>query len=69
MGSYTAVQVIADSIKAVGNDGSKVAKHLHTASFDTPLGKLAWDAKGDLKAYDFQVFNWHKDGSKTPASK
>ena len=69
MGSYTAVQVIADSIKAVGNDGTKVAKHLHTATFDTPLGKLAWDAKGDLKSYDFQVFNWHKDGSKSPASK
>ena len=69
MGSYTAVQVIADSIKAVGNDGVKVAKHLHTATFDTPLGKLAWDAKGDLKAYDFQVFNWHKDGSKTAATK
>ncbi len=69
MGAYTAVKVIADSIKAVGNDGGKVAKHLHTATFETPLGNLAWDAKGDLKAYDFQVFNWHKDGSKTPASK
>ncbi|MFG5776072.1 high-affinity branched-chain amino acid ABC transporter substrate-binding protein [Comamonas sp. J-3] len=69
MGSYTAVKVIADSIKAVGNDGAKVAKHLHTATFETPLGNLAWDAKGDLKAYDFQVFNWHKDGSKTAATK
>jgi len=69
MGSYTAVQVIADSIKAVGNDGAKVAKHLHTATFETPLGKLAWDAKGDLKSYDFQVFSWHKDGSKSPATK
>jgi len=69
MASYTAVKVIAESIKAVGNDPAKVAKHLHTASFDTPLGKLAWDAKGDLKAYDFQVFEWHKDGSKTPATK
>ena len=69
MGSYTAVKVIADSIKAVGNDAGKVAKHLHTATFETPLGNLAWDAKGDLKSYDFQVFDWHKDGSKTPASK
>ena len=69
MNSYAAVKVIADSIKTVGDDPAKVAKHLHTASFDTPLGKLSWDAKGDLKAYDFQVFAWHKDGSKTPASK
>jgi branched-chain amino acid transport system substrate-binding protein len=69
MASYTAVKVIAESIKAVGDNADKVAKHLHTASFDTPLGTLAWDAKGDLKSYDFQVFQWHKDGSKTAAAK
>jgi len=69
MASYTAVKVIAESIEKVGNDPEKVADHLHTASFDTPLGQLAWDAKGDLKAYDFAVFEWHKDGSKTTVKK
>jgi len=57
--------VLAQSIQAVGNDPEKVAQHMHSTTFDTPLGQLAWDAKGDLKAYDFAVFEWHKDGSKT----
>ncbi|MFT3815148.1 MAG: branched-chain amino acid ABC transporter substrate-binding protein [Acidovorax sp.] len=65
--SFTAAQVILDSIKAVGDNPAKVADHLHKATFDTPLGNVAWDKKGDLKSFDFQVFEWHKDGSKTAA--
>ena len=63
--AYAATQVILDSIKAVGDDPKKVADHLHKTSFDTPLGNISWDAKGDLKAFEFQVFEWHKDGSKS----
>lgn len=63
--AYAATQVILDSIKAVGDDPKKVADHLHKTSFDTPLGNISWDAKGDLKSFEFQVFEWHKDGSKS----
>lgn len=63
--SYAAAQVILDSIKAVGDNPAKVADHLHKTTFDTPLGPVAWDKKGDLKSFEFQVFQWHKDGSKT----
>lgn len=69
MGSYTATQVIAQSIKAVGDDPSKVADYLHKTTFSMPTGEVAWDAKGDLKSFDFPVYSWHKDGSKTVAEK
>lgn len=67
--SYAATQALIESIKAVGDDPAKVAAHLRKTTFDTPIGALAWDAKGDLKSYDFVVYEWHKDGSKTLATK
>ncbi|WMD21961.1 branched-chain amino acid ABC transporter substrate-binding protein [Achromobacter seleniivolatilans] len=66
MTAYTATQVIADGIKGAGSDDpTKVAKYLHANSFDTPIGKVAWNKQGDLTNFEFQVFTWHKDGSKT----
>jgi len=67
--SFAAVQALLESIKAVGDNPAKVADHLHKTNFDTALGTVGWNKQGDLKAFDFQVFQWHKDGSKTPAAK
>ncbi|VFR73277.1 Branched-chain amino acid ABC transporter, amino acid-binding protein (TC 3.A.1.4.1) [plant metagenome] len=68
MTAYTATQVIADGIKgAKSTDPVKVAKYLHANSFDTPVGKVEWTPQGDLKNFEFDVFTWHKDGSKTVA--
>ncbi|MVW79803.1 branched-chain amino acid ABC transporter substrate-binding protein [Bordetella sp. 02P26C-1] len=64
--SYAATQVIADAIKGAGTtDPTKVAQYLHANSFDTPIGKTSWNKQGDLNDFEFQVFTWHKDGSKT----
>lgn len=65
MPAYTAVLLIAESIKAVGEDPAKVAKHLHSTTFDTPIGKVEYDEKGDLKQFEFVVFKWDKAGAKT----
>ena len=66
MTAYTATQVIADGIKGAGTDDpTKVAKYLHANSFDTPIGKVSWNKQGDLTNFEFDVFVWHKDGSKT----
>lgn len=66
MTAYTATQVIADGIKGAGSeDPTKVAKYLHANSFDTPIGKVAWNKQGDLTNFQFDVFVWHKDGSKS----
>lgn len=64
--SYAATQVIADAIKGAGTtDPTKVAEYLHANTFETPIGKTSWNKQGDLNDFDFQVFTWHKDGSKS----
>jgi branched-chain amino acid transport system substrate-binding protein len=66
MTAYTATQVIADGIKGAGSDDpTKVAKYLHANAFETPIGKVSWNKQGDLTNFEFDVFTWHKDGSKT----
>jgi branched-chain amino acid transport system substrate-binding protein len=65
--SFAAVQALLASIKAVGDSPAKVADHLHQGSFETVLGTVGWNKQGDLKAFEFQVFEWHRDGSKTAA--
>jgi len=40
---------------------------MHKATFETPLGPISWNKSGDLKSFDFQIFEWHKDGSKSVA--
>ena len=64
--AYAAVQVIADGIKvAKSTDTEAVAAALRAESFDTPTGTLAFDEKGDLKDFNFVVYEWHSDASKT----
>lgn len=68
MPSYSAVSVIAQAIdKADSTDPEKVAQALRSNSFETPTGTLTFDEKGDLKSFDFVIYEWHKDGTKTEA--
>jgi branched-chain amino acid transport system substrate-binding protein len=61
--AYAAVQILADSINAVGSDPSKVADYMHANPFNTAIGKVEYDAKGDLKQFEFAVFKWDKAGN------
>jgi len=65
MPAYAAVQILAASIKAVGENPEKVADHMHASTFNTGIGKVEFDAKGDLKDFEFAVYKWAKDGTKT----
>ncbi|WP_372831595.1 branched-chain amino acid ABC transporter substrate-binding protein [Pontibacterium sp.] len=66
--AYSAVQVMTESMKATGkSDPEALAAHLRSNSFDTTTGKLEFDAKGDLKDFSFVVYDWHADGTKSPA--
>ncbi len=65
MPAYAAVQILADSINAVGEDSAKVADYMHANAFDTGIGKVEYDAKGDLKKFEFAVFKWDKAGNMT----
>lgn len=67
--SFAAAQALIDGIKAAGDNPSKVADHLHKATVETVIGPVSWNTQGDLNSFDFQVFQWHKDGSKSLANK
>src|SRR5690554_2535492 len=67
--AYTAVQLIAEGIvKADAKDPYEVAKALRSGSFETPIGTVQYDKAGDLEEFEFVVYEWHADGSKTPAN-
>lgn len=64
--AYAAVQIIADGIKLAGDtDTAKVAEALRSNEFDTPTGMLSFDEKGDLQDFNFVVYQWHADATKT----
>ncbi len=66
MTSYAAVKVIADAVGgAKTQDTEALQQYLRDNSFETPMGSIAFDEKGDLKGFDFEIYNWHADGSKT----
>ena len=44
-----------------------LAKDLKAHGADTVIGPLNWDEKGDLKGFEFGVFQWHADGSSSAA--
>ncbi len=62
MPAYAAVQILVASIEAVGEDPDAVADYMHENSFDTGIGKVEYDAKGDLKEFEFAVFKWDAEG-------
>ncbi len=66
--AYSAVKVMTDAIKMAGTDNTgEVAQAMRSISFKTPTGTLAFDDKGDLRDFNFVVYQWHKDGTKSLA--
>jgi len=63
--SFAATQALLASIKAVGDNPGKVADYMHKNTVETVIGPVSWNKQGDLNSFDFQVFEWHKDGSKS----
>ncbi|KPQ03110.1 branched-chain amino acid ABC transporter substrate-binding protein [Marinobacter sp. HL-58] len=67
--SYSAVQLIAEGIEAAGStDPFDVAEALREGTFQTPIGTVEYDSKGDMESFEFVVYEWHSDGSKTPVN-
>jgi branched-chain amino acid transport system substrate-binding protein len=64
--TYAALTAYADAVKRAGStDGAKVSAELHKGTYDTVLGKISFDKKGDPNAEPFTVYAW-KDGKYTP---
>ncbi len=66
--AYAAVQAMVQGM-GDASDGSGVANYLRSNTVDTVMGPLEWDAKGDLKGFDFGVFEWHADGTSSSLKK
>jgi branched-chain amino acid transport system substrate-binding protein len=64
--TYAAVQAYAQAAQAGGTtEGPKVSEALHSGTFETVLGKIAFDAKGDPNTEPFILYTW-KDGKYSP---
>ena len=66
--TYAAVQSLATAMERTGSDDPQaLIKDLKANGAKTVIGPLSWDDKGDLKGFEFGVFQWHADGSSTVA--
>ena len=56
---YAAVQAWAQAARAAGSlDGKAVAAALRAGTFDTVIGRLGFDAKGDVTG--IEAFRWYR---------
>src|ERR1700759_5601364 len=61
--SYAAVQVWSQAAKKAGTtDPTKVMAAIKAGSWDTVIGTLEFDAKGDIKQLDYVVYKWDDKG-------
>jgi branched-chain amino acid transport system substrate-binding protein len=59
--AYAAVELWAKGAEAAGSAiGEKVAKALRQRSYETAIGTLAYDAKGDRVQADYVVYRWSR---------
>ncbi len=66
LASYAAVQVWAQAVERAGTpDPAAVARALHGGRFETVIGRVAFDAKGDLEGAAWQWQAW-RDGDHEP---
>ncbi len=63
--AYAAVQVWAQAVEAAGSlDLGKVIEAMHSRQFDTVLGRIGFDTKGDVTGFDpWQWYVWQADGT------
>ena len=61
--TYAAMQIWSQAAKkANSTDGKKVAAAIKAGKWDTVLGPISYDAKGDITAIDYVFYKWSKDG-------
>src|SRR6201997_3153507 len=60
--SYAAFQVWSQAAAKAGTtDPKKVAETIKGGTWDTVLGKIAYDKKGDITVIDYVVYKWDKN--------
>ena len=65
--AYAAVEAWAQAVEAAGGlDADAVAEALRSGSFDTVLGEIGFDAKGDVTGFDPFAWSVWNDGKYAP---
>ena len=60
--TYGAIQAWAQAVEKIGGtDTDKLSRHLKSNQFDTVLGRIGFDKKGDVTAPGYVFYEW-KDG-------
>lgn len=58
--TYAAIKIFADAAaKAKSTKAEDVEKTLKEMSFQTPIGPISFDAKGDVKEPTYVMYKWH----------
>src|SRR6266581_1127033 len=64
--TYAAMQVWSQAVaKAKTTDPKKVMETIKAGAWDTVIGKMEFDAKGDIKQIDYVVYKWDAKGNYT----
>jgi branched-chain amino acid transport system substrate-binding protein len=59
--NYAGVQVYAEAVKRAGTTDAKAVRDvMHGGTFDTLLGPITFDAKGDVTKPQYVVYEWSK---------
>lgn len=67
--AFAATQAIFKAMEETNStDSDKVADWLHENTVSTVIGDISWTEEGDLTNFEFDVFKWHNDGSKSLAA-
>ncbi|TYO61254.1 branched-chain amino acid ABC transporter substrate-binding protein [Bradyrhizobium hipponense] len=67
--TYAAMQVWSQAAKKAGTtDAKKVMAAIKAGKWDTVIGPIEYDAKGDIKQIDYVVYKWDAKGGYTEIS-
>jgi branched-chain amino acid transport system substrate-binding protein len=62
--TYAAMQIWSQAAAKAGTtDPKKVMETMKAGSWDTVIGKIEYDAKGDIKQLDYVVYKWDDKGN------
>ena len=62
--TYAAIQVWAQAAAKAGTiDPKKVMAAIKAGTWDTVIGKISYDTKGDIKVIDYVVYKWDAKGN------
>jgi branched-chain amino acid transport system substrate-binding protein len=58
--AYAAIQIFSEAAKKAGSTSlESIEKTLHQSTYETVLGPITFDAKGDVNGLHYLMYRWH----------